>query len=100
MPGADIAPSGEGATDGGQSMGNTSENVLVLAEAKRGDAADYCAERLSGSPETIPPNALLVSLEEDADSRFDAVIGHGAGTSTDVGLVCCDETRSAAAARV
>lgn len=98
MPGADIASSGRGATDGGQSVGETGENVLVLADALGNDGG-YCAERVSSPPGTPAPNALLVTLDGTPDSRFDAVVRRGAGSPTNVGVVCCDSTRGASATR-
>lgn len=97
MPTADATPSVDIATDGGDDAEFRSENVLVLASD--GDGGDaYCAERLSSPNGMASPNALLISLAESADRRFDAVVRHGSGRPSNVAIICCDGTRNAAAA--
>jgi hypothetical protein len=96
MPTADATSPTRVTADGGDAE-FANENVLVLASTGDGDD-DYCSERLSSSGETDSPNALLVSLEESPDERFDAVVQYGAGQPRNVAIVCCDGTRGAAAA--
>ena len=100
MPTADAASPARTATDGGTDTDTEfeSENVLVLASGGTGEADAYCADRLSSPQETISPNALLISLEESPDARFDAVVRRGTARPSNVAIVCCDETRSTAAA--
>lgn len=93
-----IASSGHDATEGGRDANTNGENVLVLADAMTGDADAYCTDRVSAPHGPIAPNALLVSLDDTPDSRFDAIVRPGAGTPSNVGIICCDRTRSAAAA--
>lgn len=99
MLGGNIASSEEGATDGDPDAANGSGNVLVLAATMDGEADGYCADRLSSLPGTRSPNALLVALDDSPDRRFDAVTRRGASQPANTGIVCCDETRSAAAAQ-
>lgn len=73
------------------------ENVLVLAASMDGTTEEYCAERLSSPPGTASTNALLVTLDGVPDRRIDAVLRRGTGHSGEVGVVCCDRSRSAAA---
>lgn len=96
MPGGDTASSGQGATDGGRDVAESSDHVLVLANSMDGAGDVYCAERIS-SPAGTGSAALLVALEDPSDRRFDAVVRRGPGQPTDVGIICCDHTRSAAA---
>ena len=97
MPSVDTASSGKGATDGGYDAADGAENVLVLAGSMDG-SAEYCATRLDSPPGTGSPSALFVSLDDSPDRRLDAVLRDGAARPPDVGVVCCDGTRSAAAA--
>ncbi|MEF8790504.1 MAG: hypothetical protein V5A61_10290 [Haloarculaceae archaeon] len=100
MPTADAASPARTATDGGTDTDTEAagENVLVLASGGTGEADAYCADRLSSPQGTISPNALLISLEESPDARFDAVVRRGTARPSNVAIVCCDDTRSAAAA--
>jgi hypothetical protein len=97
MPTIDTTPPTRTGTGGDEDTGFAGENVLVLASADDSRVAEYCAERLDrrGAPS---PNALLVSLDESPDRRFDAVVGHGSGRPAGVAVVGCDGTRGAAAA--
>jgi hypothetical protein len=97
MTSADTAASGRGATDGEYDTNDGTENVLVLAGSMDG-TSEYCAERLDSPPGTALPSALLVSLDDSPDRRLDAVIRSGAAHPSNVGVVCCDETRGAAVA--
>jgi hypothetical protein len=97
MTSADTAASGQGATDGGYDTADGAENVLVLAGSMDG-TSEYCAERLDSPPGTASPSALFVSLDDAPDRRLEAVIGGRTDRPTNVGVVCCDETRGAAAA--
>ena len=98
MPTADVPRANRGETDGGIRTDDGGENVLVLADSMDGDTDRYCAERLSPGDGVLSPNALLVTLDDCPDERFDAVVRHSRGTPANVGIVCCDETRSAAVA--
>lgn len=98
----DTEPAGRIAADGGHDASETGrggENVLVLASSTDGGVDDYCASRLSSPPGTVSPNALLVSLDDTPDRRVDAVVRTGPERPSNVGVVCCDETRSAATGR-
>lgn len=98
MPTFDAAPSSRTSDGGSTDAPSGGENVLVLASADT-DAADaYCAERLSSSHESGSTNALIVSLDESPDRRFEALVQHGTDRPSRVAVVCCDRTRSAAAA--
>ena len=92
------ASSAQDATEGCCDAGTSGENVLVLGNSMADDADAYCIDRLSAPHGPIAPNLLLVSLDDTPDSRFDAVVRPGVGTPSNVGIVCCDRTRSAAAA--
>ena len=95
----DANPSARTAIDGGnEDTEFPGENVLVLASADGGAGDAYCSERLAPSDDAVSPNALLISLDESPDQRFDAVLGSGAGRPAGVAIVCCDETRGAAVA--
>ena len=97
MPTADASPPTRIEADGGDDAEFRGENVLVLASVD-GDGGDaYCAERLSSPTGTVSPNALLISLDESADRRFDAVVRRGSGRPSDVAIVCCDGSRGATA---
>lgn len=99
MPTTDANPSAWATVDGGDDDAEfAGENVLVLASADGGAGDAYCSERLVPSDAAAPPNALLISLDESPDRRFDAVLESGAGRSAGVAVVCCDETRGAVAA--
>jgi hypothetical protein len=98
MPTADATPPTRTTSDGDDDAEFGGENVLVLAASGDHGGDAYCAERLSSSRDALSPNALLISLEGSPDERFDAVVRHGAGRPSNVAIVCCDETRSAAAA--
>ena len=88
----------QGPAEGGDDRSERGENVLVL-DSPTGEAGEaYCAERLTASPGEGSPNALLVTLDALPDRRFDAVVRRGGARPADVGIVCCDETRGAAAA--
>lgn len=98
METADTVTPSQTTTDGGRDGDDGGENVLVLGHSGEGTTDEYCATRLGSSPGDAPRNALLVTLDETPDQRLDAVLQGGAGQSGDVAVVCCDETRSAAAA--
>jgi hypothetical protein len=98
MPSADTASSGRDVTDGGYDTADVVENVLVLAGSMDGTSDEYCAKRMDSPPGTAPPSALFVSLDGSPDRRLDAVIRRGAARPANVGVVCCDGTRGAAAA--
>ena len=84
--------------DGDEDVGFAGENVLVLEPAD-GDGGDvYCGERISPANAAASPNALLISIEESPDDRFDALRRSGVSCPANVAVVCCDETRGAAAA--
>lgn len=97
METSDTSPAAQDTANGCCNTEEGGENVLVLTASMDGGADSYCAERLSSPPGTVSPNALLVSLDQSPDRRFDAVIRRGNGNPADVGIVCCDETRSTAA---
>lgn len=97
MPTTDATPSTRSGVDGDDESEFRGENVLVLASVDGDEGDAYCSERLSPREGTVAPNALLVSLREPADRRFDAVVRRGGGRPANVAIVCCDEPRSAAA---
>ncbi|MEF8842359.1 MAG: hypothetical protein V5A62_12165 [Haloarculaceae archaeon] len=96
MPTADTTCPTRVAADGGDAE-STNENVLVLGSTGDRDD-DYCSERLSSPGDAVSPSALLVSLDESPDERFDAVVRSGVDQPRNVAIVCCDGTRGAAAA--
>jgi hypothetical protein len=98
METADTVTPSRVTTDGGRDGDDAGENVLVLGPSRGGTTDEYCAERLTSSPGDVSPNALLVTLDETPDRRLETVLQGGAAPPGDVGVVCCDETRSAAAA--
>jgi hypothetical protein len=95
MPTADTAP--RDSADRSEEADSGGDNVLVLAPEGGEAARAYCSERFGSSERGVPPNALLISLEQSPDERFDAVVRHGAERPSNVAVVCCDETRSTAA---
>jgi hypothetical protein len=97
MPTADAAPPTGTASEGDDEVTWGGENVLVLSSTD-GGGDDYCSERLSSSHGSAPSNALLISLEESPDRRFDAVVRGGTASPSNVAIVCCDQSRGAAAA--
>lgn len=96
MPTTDATPSTRTSVEE-DDPGLEGENVLVLASAEDDGGDAYCSERLAPS-DAASPNALLISLSESPDRRFDAVIRRGVGRPAGVAIVCCDETRGAVAA--
>lgn len=92
MSGGETGAPTQGAIEGG----DRAEHVLVLGGSMDGDVEDYCAERISSPAGTGSSNALLITLDETPDRRFDTVVRHGMGQPANVGIVCCDQTRSTA----
>lgn len=93
----DMALPTRATTNGGPDGEHDAENVLVLAASMDATTDEYCAGRLTSPPGTASPNALLVTLDGAPDRRLDAVARGGAGQTGEVGVVCCDGSRSAAA---
>lgn len=98
MEAANSALSERVTTDGGHDVEEGGENVLVLSATTDGAADACCAERIVPAAGGRSRSALLVSLTDSPDRRVDAVLGHASGRPANLGVVCCDETRSAAAA--
>lgn len=94
MDATDTPFEGKQAPDGEHVRGDSGESVLVLANAMDGDE-DYCGERVSSPHGTVSPNALLVSLDDRPERRFEVVVRRGVGQPANVAIVSCDETRSA-----
>lgn len=99
MDATDTASPDRGVTDGGRDASDDGENVLVLASSVDGGGEEYCAGRPSSPPGTASPNVLLVSLDGTPDRRLDAVARRGSVAPSNLGIVCCDWTRSGAVAR-
>lgn len=97
MPTADPAPPTRTTSEGNDEATSGGENVLVLSSTG-GSGDEYCTERLCSPRGSASPNALLITLDDSPDRRFDAVVRGGAAGPSNVAVVCCDEARSTAAA--
>jgi hypothetical protein len=96
MTNIDADPSDQDASNRNNALHNNGENVLVLADSINRDADEYCATQLSTSTETTP-HLLVVSLDNPPDNRFNSVVGPEFIPPSNVGIICCDETRGTGA---